>query len=188
MFELHLPGGRVLPVDIWPADGRLTVSDHDRVHFQLGGPDLVDALRRWSALLARRDDQEDAETAVRFSRITIEDIAAAPTPAERLALLIERFRHSLPDVAEALMDDYRSLTGRAYVPAAERAALPPGESTDDELARDLARLRPYLDDILKNGRANKSEIARRLGVSAGGSKWPHICRLAEMLEKQREAA
>ena len=61
----------------------------------------------------------------------------------------------------------------------------PAPEPPDDTTADLARLRPHLSAIInKNGKANKSEIARRLALPTGGGKWSYVGQLAQLLEQE----
>lgn len=111
-----------------------------------------------------------------FNLVTLQDIAPEIPIAQKLALLIERFEPTLPDIAECLRRDYKNFIGIEY-----------GEKPDRQLESDLEQLRPILTELTENGqliRGAKTRIAQALGLPNGGSSYQRIQAIAQAVQEQ----
>jgi hypothetical protein len=207
MTTIHLPKGTA-PIRLTATDaGRLTITNDNNIWLQLSDPDLPALLHQLARDLSHGpgviqspplspgkrgpgDEGQYQQFQINSDpppnhTLTLADLQGL-TLEQAYSLLIERFRHSTADIYDALLDDYKKLTGRQYSSpppgGTEGGQIPATESTSN-LTTNLARLRPHLADIIKpNGQANKSEIARLLDLPAGGSAWSYITQLAAAIE------
>lgn len=95
-------------------------------------------------------------------------------------MVISYFEQS--PVVSGMVDDVRAALKSQIgltAPATE-----PGEPVKSQLETDLEAIAPHLEQIMRNGKANKSEIARRLNIAASGhSNWSRLIAIAAALEK-----
>jgi hypothetical protein len=178
----------------WGPNGYVIIRSNDqRIYLPLVGniAHLILALEETASqlrgMLCTQNEEgilraHGAEEEIGFNFITLEDIAQAKTTSEIYALLIERFRTTLPDIAAALMQDYRTAVGRPY----------DGESDShsSRLDQDLAEVMPIAAELVQDEElvwGAQSRIARRLGVTNAGSHRKRIKAVVQAL-LERSAA
>lgn len=97
-------------------------------------------------------------------------------------LIIRHFEQS-PILAPIADDVKAALKGQLGLALPAANAAPPPPPAKSQLDLDLETLQPHLDRIVRNGKVNKSEIARALNLPVGGSGWARIVAIAEALKK-----
>ncbi len=114
-----------------------------------------------SLALAERNNRKQEKP---FSFIVLSDINPEMPKPRKLQLLIERFKDTLPDIAEVLRLDYKTATGKNYNSKTEKT---------DQLTNDLKRIHPHLKNLFdaqgKPLRGAKTRIAKLLGGKAEGA-------------------
>jgi hypothetical protein len=90
--------------------------------------------------------------------------------------MVVRYFEQSPILAPVAAD-VRDVLSKVFITPAETAPAP------SQLELDLETVQSRLDKILANGRANKSEIARALNITPGGStNWPRVTAVAQALD------
>lgn len=97
-------------------------------------------------------------------------------------MVIKYFEQS-PILAPIADDVKAALKGQLGLALPAANAAPPPPPAKSQLDLDLETLQPHLDRIVRNGKVNKSEIARALNLPVGGSGWARIVAIAEALKK-----
>ena len=125
-------------------------------------------------------------------RITADDLAAPGlSDADKWRMMLRHFLASSVmvensrDVLQAIYAEYKAAQKREQTFDLPAIAAEIDAAAADPTETDLQTLQPHLGQIMRaNGTANRSAIARVLGVAPGGSQWQRISTLAKLLEEQ----
>jgi hypothetical protein len=215
MNTITYANGIGFPVHITlEADGLLLSNAAEDFRLHLTGDNLAADLIRWgrdlrqSAGVIRPDTPrpnrhfQHVDTPEPPPPISLANIAAAPTDADKWSLLIQHFaslamctnqedQTFFRNLAEDCKYHYKQAVGQPYrdsLTALDPPTAPPPAL--GQLTADLIRLRPHLGSIITPaGKANKSEIARLLNLPPGGATiWPYLQEVAAALEAEYQKA
>lgn len=188
-FEIYKHGGGIYLTVANPAEG-VNVA-------------LVASAAEMAATLRRAADQIEAAVKVNdqghISRTPAPQTAIAPAvgphlnpgatnwdwlPPERV---IQHFQET-PGLSPMADDVKAALKGQIGLPAPAPISRPLTSDlrppTASQLDLDLAAIQPHLDRIVRNGKINKSEIARILKITPGGSgNWERLVAIEKALKK-----